>query len=185
MTASRPLAIAAADDELAVTLTELQEIAQPILEDPSAPPPDGSSAVLSRTFEWVGANCDVEVLDVTAVDYGFEGAPGDAPAGYTVVDFENAGTEQHEMAVIRIGDGVTESLDELLALPEEESQGKLSFVGAAFASAGTSSAAGLDLSAPGRYAMVCLIPVGSVGDARGDGPPHVVEGMVHEFTVSS
>ena len=42
-----------------------------------------------------------------------------------------------------------------------------------------------NLSESGSYAIVCFIPIGSVGAAEGDGPPHFVEGMVHEFMVAS
>jgi hypothetical protein len=47
------------------------------------------------------------------------------------------------------------------------------------------------ISEPGRYAVVCLIPVGadpdevlnSQGPLEGDAPPHVVQGMFTEVTV--
>ena len=42
--------------------------------------------------------------------------------------FTNEGAEDHELAIARKNDGVTESFDELLALPEEEAMTKVTFV---------------------------------------------------------
>ena len=89
------------------------------------------------------------------------------------------------MFAFKINDGVTESLDELFALPEDEVFGKITPVNATFASPGESDSGSWNLTSPGTYAVVCFVPVGSVGEAEGDGPPHFAEGMVQEFTVSS
>ena len=59
------------------------------------------------------------VIAVTAQDYHFEGLPSSVPAG-TSLTLTNAGHEVHELLVVRKNDGVTESFDELLALPQEE-----------------------------------------------------------------
>lgn len=185
MNAQLDIAIAAADDDVAATLTTLKTEAQPLFVDPESEPSDEFFSALGEMYSWVGDNCDVETLDVTAKDYEFDGVPDEVATGYTVVSFENQGEEQHEMAVVRINDGVTESIEELLALPEEESGEKVTFTGATYAPPGESSAAGLSLTEPGNYVMLCFIPVGSVGEAEGDGPPHFTEGMIHQFTVTS
>jgi hypothetical protein len=133
---------------------------------------------------YVFENCSFEhSAEVTAVDYGFEGAADTLPAGETAFRLENGGNEMHEMVVARKADGVTESWDELLAMPEEESESKVEFAGGAFApTKGAISLAVMDL-APGDYVMACFIPTGSVDGEEGSGPPHFTEGMVHEFTV--
>ncbi len=136
------------------------------------------------TIAWAGENCDVDTYDVTAVDYGFEGLPDELSAGYTVVDFANEGTEMHEMFALRYNDDTTETIDELFELPEEEAFSKITPVNAGFAPPGESSTVSLNLTEPGRYAIVCFIPVGTVGDAQGEGPPHFTQGMIQEFTVS-
>jgi hypothetical protein len=59
------------------------------------------------------------VIAVTAQDYHFEGLPSSVPAGTSLTQ-TNAGHEVHELLVVRKNDGVTDSFDELLALPEEE-----------------------------------------------------------------
>ena len=56
----------------------------------------------------------------TAADYAFQGVPSEVDSGVTSFEFKNGGTEVHEMVVFRINDGVTETVDELLAMPEEE-----------------------------------------------------------------
>lgn len=55
-------------------------------------------------------------------------------------------------------------------------------VGGAFVGMGKRDTVLLDL-APGRYGVVCFIPVGSVDDQEGDGPLHFIEGMASEVEV--
>jgi hypothetical protein len=35
-----------------------------------------------------------------------------------------------------------------------------------------------------RLAVVCFVPIGTTMDAEGTGPPHAMEGMTQEVTVS-
>lgn len=134
------------------------------------------------------ANCDLESVSITGVDYAFEGVPGSFQAGTVAIEFENQGDEVHEMAFIRINDDVDESIEELLELPEEEAMQKTQFVGAAFAAPGETDVTFVDL-APGNYAVLCFIPVGTTSlealevDAPPEGPPHFTQGMLAEFTV--
>ena len=172
-------------DDIATTITDLKETAQPQLEDPESDAPDGTLELYSKTIAWAGENCGGETLEVTATEYQYDGIPDELPTGYHVLNFSNKGQEQHEMFAFKINDGVTESVDELFALPEEEIMGKITPVNAAFAPPGGSDTAPLNLASPGSYAVVCFIPVGSVGETEGDGPPHLAEGMVQEFTVTS
>jgi len=57
-----------------------------------------------------------------AVDYGYQGVPATLEAGPTVfvIDNQSAAGESHEIGVARIADGVTETAEQILALPEEE-----------------------------------------------------------------
>jgi hypothetical protein len=178
-------AIAAAPDDVVDTITELKATAQPQLEDPESEAPEETLQLYGDTIAWAGENCDVETLDVTAVDYGYDGIPDTLSTGYHVLEFSNEGQEQHEMVAFRINDGVAESVDEIFAGPEEEIFGKIAPVNAAFAPPGGSDTGSWNLETPGDYAVICFISVGSVGEAEGDGPPHFVEGMVQEFTVTS
>ena len=122
-------------------------------------------------------SCDFETASVTGVDYAFEGVPETLPAGTVAVEFTNASEEeQHEMVVFKKNDPEM-SVEELLEMPEEEAQSKITFAGAAFAMPGEEAATLLELEA-GEYTMVCFVPVGGE-----DGPPHFTEGMLAEFSV--
>jgi plastocyanin len=138
-----------------------------------------------------------ETIVVTAVDYRFEGLPETVPAG-TKLSLVNEGGEPHELVAMRIPDDETRSIEELIKLPEEE-------LGAIFgagepatvilAATGQTDLPGAvvgdgTLSEPGRYAVVCFLPVGSDdsilesdGPPQGEAPPHAIHGMVAEVTV--
>lgn len=128
-------------------------------------------------------NCNWKTVEVTGEDFAFEGVPSELDAGVTSFEFTNAGQESHEMIVFRVNDGVTESVEQLLELPEEEAMGMVTMTAATFAEPGEDSYDVAELT-PGTYAMVCFIPGGTVGETEGTGPPHFVSGMQHEFTVT-
>lgn len=140
------------------------------------------SAVVS---EFVNAECGFANVEVVAVDYAFDADLDGIAPGTVAFDFSNEGTELHEMALIRINDDAPESVDELLALPEEEAESKTTFMGVSFAEPGGGDTMYADLDA-GRYAVICFIPTGSTSMEEAetaDGPPHFTQGMVREFTV--
>jgi hypothetical protein len=177
-------AIAAADEETAALLTDFQTALQPVLDDPEGEPSDEFFGQYSAMLSWVGENCDVETLDVTAEDYHFVGIPEELAGDYYIVNFVNDGNEPHELGVARINDDVALSVDELLALPEEESDTMIEFIGGMFAMPGESSVGSLTLTDPGRFVAACSVPIGTTADAEGTGAPHFTQGMAHEFTVS-
>jgi uncharacterized cupredoxin-like copper-binding protein len=185
VTAAIDAAIEAADPEIEQTLIDLKAASADQIQNPESEGSDETLELYGDTIAWAGDNCDVDTLDVTAVDYAFEGVPDELPTGYTVVTFSNEGQEQHEMFALRFNDDTTESLEELSELPDEEVFTKISPVNATWAPPGGSDTVSWNLAEPGRYAIVCFIPVGSVGESEGDGPPHFAEGMVQEFTVTS
>jgi hypothetical protein len=136
------------------------------------------------------------------------------PAG-TSLAFLNTGAEVHELIVARKNDGVTESWDELIALPEEEAFQKVTTLGPLFAAPGEPATFGIGPTGPGpmsaitveqegEYLALCAIPQGmtelpdfgaeaeaqaspDAAPASGapQGPPHFVLGMRQEFTVTS
>lgn len=136
-----------------------------------------SSTLGDAVFEDCGT---AGAIDVDGVDFGFEGLPDELDAGRTVFRLTNAteSAEAHEMFIARKADGVTESLSELLALPEEEGMSKIIPTGVVFSDAPGGQATTLVDLEPGDYVAICMIPTG------GDGPPHFAEGMAAEFTVS-
>ena len=139
-------------------------------------------------------------LEVTAVDYAFEGLPDTVPAGTTLTFTNTSEAELHELVAMRIPDEETRPLEELLTLPESELMsiftGPPATVLLAAPGGEQISAVGDGtLAEPGRYALVCFVPTGadptayleSAGpdgppDAAG-GPPHIVHGMHAELVV--
>lgn len=137
--------------------------------------------------EYLKGECGWDVLSVKAVDYAYEADFDGLEPGYVGLEFENSGTEIHEMVVVRINDDTTETVEKLLELPEEEALSKVSFIGVAFGEPGSSDTLYADLDA-GRYAVFCFLPVGSTSmealeAGEVDGPPHFTQGMITEFTI--
>lgn len=146
-----------------------------------------------------------EALEVVAQDYAFQGVPDAVPPGTELTLTNSSAAEVHEMVVVHIAAGEERPLEELLELPDEESESLVQFQGVLVAlpeedgvnpeGEGDS----ITVSEPGRYAIVCFIPQGAdpavVEEAMtsdeaaegppdmGDGTPHAFLGMVDEFTV--
>ena len=139
----------------------------------------------AEVYTGLADTCGYQEVTATAVDYGYQGVPATLEAGPTVfvIDNQSAAGEAHEIGIARIVDGVTETAEQLLALPEDQVAGKVEFANGAFAPARGTSGVSMDL-APGRYLYACFIPTGSIGDQEGTGAPHFTAGMFGEFTVS-
>lgn len=143
-----------------------------------------------------------EPITVTAVDYAYEGLPSEVEAGTQLKLVNQSAGEVHELVAILIPEAETRPVSELVALPEEE-------LGAVFGGepepatvllAAPSSTEQIPavgdgtLTEPGRYAVVCFIPVGAdpavvldpnaSGPPESDDPPHVSRGMFAELTVT-
>jgi hypothetical protein len=152
------------------------------------PPDPAFAAAYADLVDWVRDNCGFEELSVLATDYAFGGLADELPAGPTIFDLTNDGAEFHEIALLRKADGVTESFDDLLALPEDQMGAKATFVGVAFAPPGETGASVVDL-ASGEYLAICFVPTGATPEVLAAGPPpdaepHFAHGMRHEFTVA-
>lgn len=128
---------------------------------------DAANEVNSYLFD----NCVDEKLEVTAVEYAFEGVPDTVSAGRVGLRFTNDGDEYHEFFLFRKNDGVTESFDEILALPEEQREELMTFVGAANREPGEPPVSSVFEAEAGEYIALC--------------PPHLVEGHWVEFTVEA
>lgn len=153
---------------------------------------DEVEAASQRVHEFDLANCDWSAVDVTAVDYGYEGIKSSYPAGPTSFEFTNEGEEMHELIVIRKKDDTTESFDDLLALPQDQAQAKVDTLGSVFAAPGEDGEYTVVDLEPGEYLAICFIPKGFTpevaeaaesGGEVPDGPPHFTQGMRVEFTV--
>ncbi|MDP9453854.1 MAG: hypothetical protein M3P97_10845 [Actinomycetota bacterium] len=159
--------------------------------DFSGPPPPEFEEIDTRIDEYLLANCDFSEVSVNGTEYAYEGIPETVDAGQTAFTFTNEGGEEHEFILIRVNDDVTQSIQELAALPEEEVFQMIRVVSFTSALPGGTDYSFVDLE-PGRYGALCFIPVGSTPEAIAaaeaageeiDGPPHFTQGMVTEFTV--
>jgi uncharacterized cupredoxin-like copper-binding protein len=143
-------------------------------------------------------------INVTAADYSFAGLPATAKAGSKFAMTNGSTKEFHEMVMLRIPDDEKRSVAELAALPEAEADAIFAAVEPALVTVAKPGEAGTPVvgdgvvAEPGRYAVVCFIPVGADPDEvakamnepnptgppnLGDGPPHASKGMVAEITI--
>ncbi len=142
-------------------------------------------------------------IEITGQDYSFEGVPEIAASGAELTFTNGSGVEFHEMVVFRVVDGEERTLEELLELPEEESESLIEFQGVLVAMPGEDGfnpeveGTSVAVGEAGRYAIVCFIPQGAdpavVEEAMagategppdlGDGTPHAFLGMAAEFQV--
>ncbi len=136
-------------------------------------------AAIRRVHQFELENCGWGREDVTAVDYAYRGVTDTVGTGPRSFEMKNEGKEPHELVILRINDNVTDSLQKLLDLPREQVAVRVTNVGSASAKPGEQAFVVADLT-PGRYAMVCFIPVGG----GSEGPPHFTRGMQAEFRVA-
>lgn len=137
-----------------------------------------------RTHAFDVENCGWQVQDIDATEYSFGSIPSTLGAGPTSFELVNDGAELHEMVLARKNPGVTETVEELAALPDEEAQAKVTTVGSVYTDPGTQDYAVVDLE-PGDYVMLCFVPMGmtSEDEMPPDAAPHYTEGMLAEFSV--
>lgn len=177
----------AAPEEIATEVATMVKTGSERLESETGEPGEGFAEAAKTTYGFVEDNCGFGTLAVTAKDYSYDGMPADMAEGASLVTLKNAGTELHEMVFVRVNDDVTESTDELLALPEEEAMSKVELKGTIVAMPGETTQSTVDLEA-GRYLVACFIPVGLTPEsmasgAEPEGPPHFTQGMVHDLTI--
>lgn len=158
----------------------------------------GSPGVSPSPSVSQAASTSAATLTITGVEYAFQGVPVSVKAG-TIVTFTNGGKELHELITIRRNEGVTTPFEELVAMPEAESDKLVTILPVvAIAAPGESAAETVTLDKPGSYIFVCFIPVGMTAfpsqdpNASSDpgassepgGPPHFTQGMVAELNVT-
>lgn len=148
--------------------------------------PDAETAA-SKADGYVYDNCGFQTVDATGADYVYEAMPEQLDARATAIRLTNhtkAG-EFHEMVVLRKNEGVSESFEDLLALPPEEAMTKATLLGTAFTPPDESAYLFADLE-PGSYVAVCFLPKGFTNPEGPppEGPPHFMLGMSQEFTVT-
>lgn len=144
-----------------------------------------------------------ETVSITAVNYAFQGAPATVAAGSRITLTNAADDELHELVAMRLDDDTDLSVEELVALPEDEFEQHVAPGPPAMVVIAPPGEEGFPvlgdgtITEPGRYALVCFIPTGADPDEYlaaaqegGEGPPqveggppHFTQGMFAELTV--
>ena len=146
---------------------------------------------------------EAEVVEVTAIDYGYEDLPDTIASGTQLTLANSSDKELHELVAFLLPEDEDRSVDEIAKLPEAE-------LGALFSGEPATvllTPPGGDMipavgdgtiSEPGRYVVFCAIPVGAdpqefldaASSGTGEGPPqvdggapHFTRGMYGELTV--
>jgi uncharacterized cupredoxin-like copper-binding protein len=144
---------------------------------------------------------DAPAVSIGLVDYAFEDVPATVPAGTPLSITNTSMNEVHELVAVRLPENETRSAAELVALPPAELGGLIGGEPAAViiappGEAGFPVVGDGTLTEPGRYLLLCSIPLGadpaeylaaaqtSAGPPQVDGgPPHFTAGMFAELTV--
>jgi hypothetical protein len=135
-------------------------------------------------------SCGYTQLDVTGIEYEFQGLPKTLPAGKVAIRFTDTGAEWHELAIVRVKS--KDSVKKLAGLSEKELAKKTEEIGGTFAMQGQTSYTVAELAKPGRYAVICHLPVGSTSEEaleeageKHDTKSHAQEGMIQEVKVEA
>jgi hypothetical protein len=157
---------------------------------------DGSRWLLDG-FTFLGPTpppTGLPVVEVRAVEYGYDVDPNALSSGNVAIHFTNAGKEQHEISIISIPAGQS-TAEAVFALTQANSSDLTSLPGGysavghlAFQSPGTAATYTLaDRLPPGHYALACFLPVGGLDDFGNpktpNAEPHVARGMLTTFSV--
>jgi hypothetical protein len=143
-----------------------------------------------------------DIVEVSTIDYAYEGLPATIAAGTRLEVHNDSTTEMHELIAMRLSDDEARPVRELLELPEAELDGVFAGEPAVVIIAppgedGFSVVGDGAIGEPGRYVVICAIPTGAdpeeyLNAPEGEGPPqvdggppHFVNGMWAEVLVTS
>jgi hypothetical protein len=154
---------------LVLALVGCSQDTQSFGEQPEAPPATSAVPVESPA----PPVSESEDINVTAVEYEFQGIPDAVSAGPHRFILQDTGEEPHVLYLFLItGD---QTIQELIELPEKQSNKLTQAVDRAETAPGESDHFNADLI-PGRFGYVCFVETK-------DGTPHFALGMRGEFTV--
>ena len=161
---------------------------------------DDDDAGTTTTTE---ASAEPETVEVTAIDYGYEGLPASIEAGTQLTLTNSSAKELHELVAFLLPEDEDRPVDEIAELPEAELGQLVAGEPATVLLAPPDGAEQIPavgdgtISEAGRYLVFCAIPVGAdphayleaSPDSEGPpevegGAPHFTEGMYGELTVA-
>lgn len=174
--------------------------------------PPTTAVVLALTAIALGGCGDdadaAKSVTVELVDYSFNDVPRTIRADTRLAATNSSAGEAHELTALRLPDDETRPLADLKALPPGDLAALTPGAPALAITAAPRARGDLvlgdgTLAQPGRYLLVCFIPVGAkpdevlaamraaaedpaAGPPRIDGgPPHLSAGMITEITVTA
>jgi hypothetical protein len=157
-------------------------------KDPSEDPTFDQNFNAVQQYRYT--SCGYPQLDVTGVEYEFQGLPKTLPAGNVAIRFTDNGAEIHELDILRVKS--KDSAKKIAGLSERDLAKKAVSVAGTFATQGQTSYTIADLTKPGRYVAICHLPVGATSEQaleeaghKHDAKSHAQEGMVQEITVEA
>jgi hypothetical protein len=157
--------------------------------DPAAFDTPEFASAQATMYPYVAEACDFGLIEATAGDDTFTGVPADLKAGRSVLVLHNQSTlgEYHEIALVKLVPDADVSAEDFIAMPEGDATALIdasSYGIGAFAAPGESTGSVVNLTA-GRWVYACFVPGGTTTpDTPGDGPPHAMNGMHGEITVT-
>jgi uncharacterized cupredoxin-like copper-binding protein len=122
------------------------------------------------------ATASVAPITVTATDFKLD-MPATVPAGSVSLRLVNSGKELHQAQIVRLDQGKTVADLEAAMKHEGPPPPWLHFVGGPNGIAPGQEGTSMASLAPGKYALICLIP-------SPDGVPHLMKGMIQPFEVA-
>lgn len=169
---------------------------------PSTPRAAVAAALLALVVGACGrTGTEPTTIEVTALDYAYQGLPQTVPAGSTLTMSNDSTREVHELVAIRLPEDETRAVADLVA--DSEALPALfphvtTVIVAPPGEDGVAVEGTGELVEPGRYAIICVIPTGAdpqayitaAAESEGGppdvpgGPPHIVHGMFAELTVT-
>lgn len=165
----------------------------------------GSDSPAADTDTGTDTGTDVasaDVVEVATIDYAYVDLPSEVPAGTEFRLVNDSEAEVHEFVAVRLADDDDRPVADLVQLPPDEFGALLAGVDTVIVAPPSGDGLVVEgtgvLTEPGRYAIICVIPTGAdpdeylaaAAEAEGGppdvagGPPHIVEGMFAELTVT-
>ena len=185
---AQPLATLVADapdevkdeiEEISRKTAQFRDEADPSILD------DDFEKLTDKVDAYMQEHCAGVKATVEAVNYAYRGLPSTLPATTTLrIEFRNTADEAHEMLVLTRKPGVTETFDQILALPPDQIESKFDFVNAESANPGQTGYLIGTLPA-GDYIFLCSFGKGTTddNDPKQD-QPHFTLGMKQEVKVA-
>jgi hypothetical protein len=166
-------------DEIALKVKQFRDDA-----DPSAIDGDAFERLTGTVDGYLHENCPGPKADVVAVNYGYQGLPATLPAGTVRIKLENTSDEAHEIVILNRKPGVTETYDQILALPQDQTDSKVDFIDATSTDPDGTGYIVANLPA-GDLVFLCSFGKGTTDDDEPkEAEPHFTLGMKQEVKVA-